>query len=258
VPTEEQIACVIEIPGLGTGALETVQAHVVAILQQDTVCISAMHCLNLYTQRLDVEVGSTDVARSGVGLANSLLTEAVGDLASLQYPPTLLAAVALYTARKIQGSEPSWPSVIANMTGYTDVNNTTFGSAAQHLDRIAQKLFGQAEVPMLMYPGMPAAMSAHPSLPMSMLPAAVSSTAAQQPPPPYGAPNLGQPYQDLSSAAAQSLMQGSGSFPVLAGMPGMATVPGMTGDMATGQGMSALNAGAFANPFAMVAGMGMQ
>ena len=72
----------------------------------------ALHCssqtlegpcvVQLYAQRLDVELGSTDMAHSGVGLAMSLVTEAVGDLASLQFSFSLLAAAALFTARKVQ------------------------------------------------------------------------------------------------------------------------------------------------------------
>ena len=68
-----------------------------------------------------------------------------------RYHKELLKVICMF----MQGTEPLWPAVLASMTAYTDVANSTFASAAQHMDGLAQKLFGQAEVPMLMYPGEP-------------------------------------------------------------------------------------------------------
>ena len=57
--------------------------------------------LQLYATRLAVDP-FTDVVHSGVSLAGSLLAEALGDTNSIQFPPSLLAAAALYCARRTQ------------------------------------------------------------------------------------------------------------------------------------------------------------
>lgn len=57
--------------------------------------------LQLYATRLAVDP-FTDVVHSGVSLAGSLLAEALGDTSSIQFPPSLLAAAALYCARRTQ------------------------------------------------------------------------------------------------------------------------------------------------------------
>ena len=78
------------------------EANISSVLRQDTECISAVHCLKVFCQRLGCDLSSGEAVRRVAGCAFALATEALSDLAVLQFPPSLTAAAVLVAARRAQ------------------------------------------------------------------------------------------------------------------------------------------------------------
>lgn len=122
--------------GCAALALERMDSTIVATLNNDTECITAVHCLKvqpspvttpaslqppsppslpclswakafgartqIYLQRLAVDLGDGEAVRRAAGCAFALATQALAELPLLQYPPSLAAAAVLVAARKAQ------------------------------------------------------------------------------------------------------------------------------------------------------------
>lgn len=88
-------------------ALERMESNISAVLRNDMECIAAVHCLKVYCQRLGCELADGDAVRRAVGCAFALATEALSDMAVLQFPPSLTAAAILVAARRAQASSPA-------------------------------------------------------------------------------------------------------------------------------------------------------
>ena len=78
------------------------ETNISSVLRQDTECISAVHCLKVFCQRLGCDLSSGEAVRRVAGCAFALATEALSDLAVLQFPPSLTAAAVLVAARRAQ------------------------------------------------------------------------------------------------------------------------------------------------------------
>ncbi len=83
-------------------ALERMESNISAVLRNDMECIAAVHCLKVYCQRLGCDLADGDAVRRAVGCAFALATEALADMAVLQFPPSLTAAAILVAARRAQ------------------------------------------------------------------------------------------------------------------------------------------------------------
>ncbi len=83
-------------------ALERMESNITAVLRSDMECIAAVHCLKVYCQRLDCDLADGAAVRRAVGCAFALATEALADMAVLQFPPSLTAAAILVAARRAQ------------------------------------------------------------------------------------------------------------------------------------------------------------
>lgn len=83
-------------------ALERMEANIKAVLRHDMECIAAVHCLKVYCQRLGCDLADGTAVRRAAGCAFALATEALSDMAVLQFPPSLTAASILVAARRAQ------------------------------------------------------------------------------------------------------------------------------------------------------------
>ena len=144
---------------------------------------SAAILVQIYLQRLGVDLGDGDAVRRAAGCAFALATQALAELPILHFPPSLTAAAVLVAARKAQvpttghraglsacvhhihrasgglvrtengplrrsragccaaqGSVPFWPSVLSQLTGYTEASTPAFASAIGHAERLCTKL----------------------------------------------------------------------------------------------------------------------
>jgi len=90
-------------------ALERMEANITAVLRNDMECIAAVHCLKVYCQRLGCDLADGAAVRRAVGCAFALATEALSDMAVLQFPPSLTAAAILVAARRAQARPPPHP-----------------------------------------------------------------------------------------------------------------------------------------------------
>ncbi len=52
---------------------------------------------------------------------------------------------------RAQGSVPFWPSVLSQLTGYTEAGNPPFASAIAHAGRLCSKLYTSADAGFLMH-----------------------------------------------------------------------------------------------------------
>lgn len=59
-------------------------------------------CLQIYLQRLGIDFSDGVAVRCAAGCAFALATQALAELPTLQYPPSLTAAAVLVAARKAQ------------------------------------------------------------------------------------------------------------------------------------------------------------
>ena len=87
-------------------ALERMESNIMAVLRHDMECIAAIHCLKVYCQRLGCDLSDGAAVRRAAGCAFALATEALSDMAILQFPPSLTAAAILVAARRAQASPP--------------------------------------------------------------------------------------------------------------------------------------------------------
>ena len=78
------------------------EANISNVLQHDTACISALHVLKVYAQRLGCDLNSPRAVTRTLGDAFLLVSEALADTALLQFPPSITAAAVLIAARKAQ------------------------------------------------------------------------------------------------------------------------------------------------------------
>lgn len=85
------------------------EANITAVLRNDMECIAAVHCLKVYCQRLGCDLADGAAVRRAVGCAFALATEALSDMAVLQFPPSLTAAAILVAARRAQACPPPHP-----------------------------------------------------------------------------------------------------------------------------------------------------
>lgn len=85
-------------------ALERMESNIMAVLRHDMECIAAIHCLKVYCQRLGCDLSDGAAVRRAAGCAFALATEALSDMAILQFPPSLTAAAILVAARRAQAS----------------------------------------------------------------------------------------------------------------------------------------------------------
>ena len=83
-------------------ALERMESNIMAVLRHDMECIAAIHCLKVYCQRLGCDLSDGAAVRRAAGCAFALATEALSDMAILQFPPSLTAAAILVAARRAQ------------------------------------------------------------------------------------------------------------------------------------------------------------
>ena len=95
-------------------ALERMESNIMAVLRHDMECIAAIHCLKVYCQRLGCDLSDGAAVRRAAGCAFALATEALSDMAILQFPPSLTAAAILVAARRAQASPVLMPLVSAS------------------------------------------------------------------------------------------------------------------------------------------------
>lgn len=95
--------------GRAGDAIMRMEANISSVLRQDSECISAVHCLKVFCQRLGCDLSSGEAVRRVAGCAFALATEALSDLAVLQFPPSLTAAAVLVAARRAQARPPAYP-----------------------------------------------------------------------------------------------------------------------------------------------------
>jgi hypothetical protein len=88
-------------------ALERMESNITAVLRHDMESIAAVHCLKVYCQRLGCDLADGDAVRRAAGCAFALATEALSDMAVLQFPPSLTAAAILVAARRAQARHSS-------------------------------------------------------------------------------------------------------------------------------------------------------
>ncbi len=62
--------------------------------------------LQIYLQRLNVDLSNGETVRLAAGCAFALVTQALAELPILQFPPSLTAAAVLVAARKAQAQLP--------------------------------------------------------------------------------------------------------------------------------------------------------
>ena len=204
-------------------ALERMESNIMALLRYDMECITEIHCLKLYCQRLGCNLSDRAAVRHVAGCAFALATEALSDIVILQFPPSLTAAAILVAARRaqararcimftlyqmrlcllsllyltqacvamyaplpvllanfltcinvqglpatcaseevlcqqctaVQGTVPFWPSVLSQMTGYTEASSPVFASAIAQAGRLCRKLYTSAEATAPMAPALP-------------------------------------------------------------------------------------------------------
>ena len=72
------------------------------LLRHNMECIADIHCLKLYCQRMGCNLSDGAAVRRAAGCAFALATEALSDMALLQFPPSLTAAAILVAARRAQ------------------------------------------------------------------------------------------------------------------------------------------------------------
>ena len=90
-------------------SLERMESNIMAVLRHDMECIAAIHCLKVYCQRLGCDLSDGAAVRRAAGCAFALATEALSDMAILQFPPSLTAAAILVAARRAQASPAMSP-----------------------------------------------------------------------------------------------------------------------------------------------------
>ena len=71
---------------------------------------SRLSSVQIYLQRLNVDLSNGETVRLAAGCAFALATQALAELPILQFPPSLTAAAVLVAARKAQASPSIVPS----------------------------------------------------------------------------------------------------------------------------------------------------
>ncbi|KAI3436046.1 hypothetical protein D9Q98_002103 [Chlorella vulgaris] len=122
-------------------ALDAELQQVTAALQGDTACLSAMHCWKLFADCLGCDVESPQQMEALLGDSFSRLHLLVADPAFTSYPPSVLAAAAVYLGRKQCGVLPFWPSVLQRLTGYSESLHSEFSQALRELQQNSE--YGQ-------------------------------------------------------------------------------------------------------------------
>lgn len=74
-------------------------------------------------------------------------------LPSRVYQEALLRLISQCPA--MQGSVPFWPSVLSQLTGYTEASSPQFPSAIAHAGRLCSKLYTSAEAVAPVAPALP-------------------------------------------------------------------------------------------------------
>ncbi|KAL4426696.1 hypothetical protein ABPG77_004752 [Micractinium sp. CCAP 211/92] len=129
-------------------ALAAEMAAVVAALQGDTACISAVHCWEVFAERLGCDVHDENQV-------SALLGDSLQRLHSLAlgqehqhlwftHPPSILAAAVVLVGRKERGLVPAWPTPLQQLTGYKEDLHPEFAEVLQELQSTSQ--YGSAMV----------------------------------------------------------------------------------------------------------------
>ena len=75
---------------------------------------AAYYCLQVYIQRLGCDLNNSEAVQQAAGCAFALATEALSDLTLLQFPPSLIAAALLMSARKHQVKSLPKPTLLGD------------------------------------------------------------------------------------------------------------------------------------------------
>lgn len=143
VPSPEEAAGLLGSNVAG-GALTRMEADVTTVVRGDTACISALHVLKVYAQRLGCDLRSGRLVSRVMASSFLLVTAALCEGASLQWSPSLMAAAVLIAARRHQGCIPTWPTTLAALTGFNEATTPGFAAAVAHADRLAAHMFSGA------------------------------------------------------------------------------------------------------------------
>ncbi|KAL4859186.1 putative aldo-keto reductase 2 [Chlorella vulgaris] len=122
-------------------ALDAELQQVTAALQGDTACLSAMHCWKVFADCLGCDVESPQQMEALLGDSFSRLHLLVADPAFTSYPPSVLAAAAVFLGRKQRGVLPFWPSVLQRLTGHSESLHSEFSQALRELQQNSE--YGQ-------------------------------------------------------------------------------------------------------------------
>jgi len=137
VPSADQVATLFGSTG---AAVELMESDVRAVVRNDTACISALHVLKLYAQRLGCALSSPRLVKRVTGSSFLLITAVLADPTALQWPPSLVAAAVLISCRRRQGCIPAWPTSLAAMTGYSEGSGPPLSAAIAFCDRLGAHL----------------------------------------------------------------------------------------------------------------------
>jgi pentatricopeptide repeat domain-containing protein 1 len=115
------LACCCSAAEFSAQAIQKMEFNVRNVLNDDTAAISTMRCLRLYLERLGNAFLEPCSQHATSGLSLLLVTEALYDTSLLNCRPSVVAAAILYAERRLRGSVPFWPSMLAKLTGYHDM-----------------------------------------------------------------------------------------------------------------------------------------
>ena len=130
--------------GLAVEALDSSEAELYGVLGNDTASISAVRCVQVYLERIGCDFKDPESVELMLALPSRLMAEALSDASFLNCRPSIVAAGILYTSRRARGIVPYWPSVLAKMTGYSDMNAPEVAVAVKASQRLYSKITGHA------------------------------------------------------------------------------------------------------------------
>eukprot|EP01025_Chloroclados_australasicus_P059292 TRINITY_DN7490_c0_g1_i3.p1 TRINITY_DN7490_c0_g1~~TRINITY_DN7490_c0_g1_i3.p1 ORF type:complete len:1058 (-),score=41.10 TRINITY_DN7490_c0_g1_i3:3074-6247(-) len=81
--------------------------------------VSPIHYLRLFVERLGHSMQDPCI-QSQMSKCNLLVLDVISNPASIQFPASLVAPAALKVFRKLSGVSPEWPSVLSQLTSYSE------------------------------------------------------------------------------------------------------------------------------------------
>ncbi len=118
-----QLAALLQVD---PGAMMALEQQIHLRWHHAGMAISAYHFLQVYGQRLDVDVALCSPMVFGRAL--DILEQVITNPDALLVPPSLLAAAVLCYARKEAGCVPLWPLLLSSLTGMSVASGLTSGT----------------------------------------------------------------------------------------------------------------------------------